>query len=90
MCIRDSGKEGTQTHGGSQVRVYDPVKKKLLRTIEAPRWAISMVVTRGDKPLLIVTNGELNLDVFDARDGSFIHTIADFGAATPLSLHKSY
>jgi methylamine dehydrogenase heavy chain len=88
--FQPDGKEGTQTHGGSKVRVYDPVNKKLVREIDTPRWAISIAVTRGESPLLVVTNGELSLDVFNALDGSYIQTIADFGNTTPLSLHKSY
>lgn len=88
--FQPDGGEGTQTHGGNQVRVYDPVNKKLVRTIETPRWAITLAVTRGDNPLLVVTNGELSLDVFNAKDGSFIHTISDFGNTTPLSIFKSF
>lgn len=86
--FQPDGKEGTQTHGGSQIRVYDPINKKLINTIEAPRWAITLAVTRGDNPLLVVTNGELNLDVFNAHDGAFIHTISDFGGTTPLAIYK--
>jgi methylamine dehydrogenase heavy chain len=88
--FQPDGHEGSQTHGGSEVRVYDPINKKLLRKIAAPRWAITMAVTRGKNPLLVVTNGELNLDVFDATDGRFLHTISDIGTTTPLSLHKAY
>lgn len=88
--FQPDGREGTQTHGGSEVRIYDPINKKLLRRIEMPRWAITLAVTRGKNPLLVVTNGELNLDVFNANDGSFLHTISDIGATTPLSLHKTY
>ncbi|MBL4672196.1 MAG: hypothetical protein JKX81_08030 [Arenicella sp.] len=88
--FQPDGAEGTQTHGGTQVRVHDPIKKTLIRSIELPNWGISLTVTRGESPLLLVTNGELNLDVFNALDGSFIRTIKDFGQTTPLSHHKSY
>lgn len=88
--FQPDGREGSQTHGGSQVRVYDPLKKKLIRTIDMPKWAISIAVTRGDHPLLIATNGELALDVFNALDGSLLHTISDFGSTTPLATHKSF
>lgn len=88
--FQPDGREGTQTHGGTQVRVYDPVKKQLVRTIETPGWAISIAVSRGDNPLLVVTNGDLNLDVFDAKTGAHVQTVADFGSTTPLLVHKSY
>jgi methylamine dehydrogenase heavy chain len=39
---------------------------------------------------LVVTNGELSLDVFNANDGSLVQTVADFGSVTPLLVHKSY
>lgn len=88
--FQPDGHEGSQTHGGTQVRVYDPVNKKLVRTIETPAWAISIAVSRGDNPLLVVTNGELNLDVFDAQTGTLVQTVSDFGSTTPLLVHKSY
>ena len=88
--FQPDGHEGSQTHGGTQVWVYDVAKKKRVRVIETPNWAISISVTRGDNPLLVVTNGDLALDVFNAKDGSFIQTVSDFGNVTPLLVHKSY
>ena len=88
--FQPDGHEGTQTHGGTQVWVFDPKTKQRVRVIDTPNWAISIAVTRGDNPLLIVTNGELNLDIFNAKDGSFVQTVSDFGNVTPLLVHKSY
>jgi len=88
--FQPDGHEGSQTHGGTQVWVYDVAKKERVRVIETPNWAISIAVTRGDNPLLVVTNGELTLDVFNAQDGNFIQTVSDFGNVTPLLVHKSY
>ena len=48
-----------------------------------------MAVTRGEKPLLVVTNGELQMDVFDASSGEHIQTIGDIGSDTPLLIHKA-
>ena len=88
--FQPDGHEGSQTHGGTQVWVFDLEKKERVRVIDTPKWAISIAVTRGDKPLLVVTNGELSLDVFNAQDGSLLQTVADFGNVTPLLVHKSY
>lgn len=88
--FQPNGHEGSQTHGGTQVWVFDPKTKQRVRVIETPNWAISIAVTRGANPLLIVTNGELNLDIFNAKDGSAVQTVADFGNVTPLLVHKSY
>ncbi|WP_240946237.1 amine dehydrogenase large subunit [Pseudomaricurvus alkylphenolicus] len=90
VIMHPDGAEGTQTHGGPEVWVYDLKKKKRIRTIAAPRWAVSIGVTRGKTPKLIVTNGEMNLDIFDATSGEFIQTVSDFGNITPLLIHKSY
>ena len=87
--FQPEGREGTQTHGGTQVWVIDPVAKKRVRVIETPNWAISIAVSTGPKPLLVVTNGELNLDVFNAQDGRLIQTVSDIGSTTPLLVHKS-
>ncbi|WP_019531652.1 amine dehydrogenase large subunit [Dasania marina] len=88
--FQPDGHEGTQTHGGTEVWVHDLKTKQRVRRIEVPNWAVSLVVTRGENPLLVVTNGEMNLDIFNANDGSFIHTVSDFGNVTPLALEKSY
>ena len=84
------GHEGSQTHGGTQVWVFDVTSRKRVRVIDTPGWAISIAVTRGENPLLIVTNGELNLDVFNATDGKHLQTLSDFGNATPLLVNKGY
>lgn len=90
VIMHPDGKDGTQQHGGPQVWVFDVKKKQRIRTIDVPNWAVSISVTRGKDPLLVVTNGEMNLDVFNATDGSFVHTISDFGNVTPLLINKAY
>ncbi|MBV1907724.1 MAG: hypothetical protein KUG78_00290 [Kangiellaceae bacterium] len=90
IIMNPDGKEGTQTHGGPEVWIFDPIKKKKLRTVKIEKWAVSLAVTRGEKPLLVVTNGEMNLDIFNPRDGQLIQTIGDFGNVTPLLVHKAY
>lgn len=90
IIMQQDGKEGTQTQGGGQVWVFDPVKKQRLRVIDIPNHAVSIAVTRGKAPKLVVTNGEMNLDIFDASNGDFIQTVGDFGNVTPLLIHKSF
>lgn len=90
IVMHQGSYDGSHNHGGSQVWVYNARDKRRVQVIEVPNWAISVAVTRGNRPLLVVTNGELNLDIFDARDGKLIQTIADFGNVTPLLVHKAY
>ncbi|WP_339668504.1 amine dehydrogenase large subunit [Dasania marina] len=90
IIMHPDGHEGSQTHGGPQVWVFDVEKQKRLRIIEVPNWAVSLAVTRGKNPKLVITNGELNLDIFNAKNGNFIQTVSDFNNVTPLLIHKSY
>ncbi|ASJ74022.1 amine dehydrogenase large subunit [Granulosicoccus antarcticus] len=90
IIFQADGAEGTQTHGGSQVWVFDVQTKERVKVIELPSHGLSLALTRGDKPTLVVTNGEMNLDVFDATSGEYIQTLSDFGNQTPLLLHESY
>ncbi len=90
VIMHPDGYDGSQTHGGSQVWVYDLQTKKVLNKFDMPSWAVSLVVTRGKKPNLVVTNGELNLDVYDAETGKLLRTLSDFGNVTPLVVYKAY
>lgn len=90
VIMQPNGAEGTQTHGGTEIWVYDMMNKKRLGKIPLPGWGISLAVTAGSNPKVVVTNAEMNLDVFYAEDGSFIHTISDFGNVTPLLIYKAY
>jgi len=88
--MQPDGHEGSHQHGGTHVWLFDAKAKKRVKIIETPNWAISIGVTQGNNPKLIVTNGELALDVYSTEDGSLIHTMSDFGSTTPLLIHKSY
>ena len=90
LIMQPDGAEGTHSHGGSHIWVIDVRKKQRVRTIEAPNWAISLAVTRGKSPKIVVTNGELSLDVIDAESGELLQTISDIGSVTPLIVYKSY
>lgn len=90
IIMSSKGFDGSQTHGGSEVWVFDVKKKERINVISVPNWAISLALTRGETPLLVVTNASMNLDVFNPRTGELVQTISDFGQSTPLVLHKAY
>ena len=90
LIMQPDGAEGTQSHGGPQIWVFDVKKKKRIKIIEAPNHAISLAATRGKNPKLVVTNGLLTLDIIDAESGELIQTVGDFGNVTPLLVDKSY
>lgn len=90
VIMNESGFDGSQTHGGNQVWVFDVKEHKRVATIDAPNWAVSVATTRGKDPLLVVTNGEMNLDVINPKSGELIRTLSDFGNITPMILFKAY
>ena len=90
LIMQPDGYDGSQTHGGTQVWVYDVKKKQRLNVIEIAKGAASVAVTRGKEPMLVVTNGEMNLDIYNPKTGELIQNISGFGNVTPLVVHKAY
>ena len=87
ILMHKDGHEGTHKDGGQEVWVFDAKQHKRVRRIALAKWGISVEVTRDDKPLLVVVNAEMNLDVYDAASGAHLRTLVDFGQETPLILH---
>ncbi len=80
VLMHENGFEGSHKNGGSQVWVFDVATKKKIRTITMPNWGVTIAVTRGETPYLVATNGNMEMDVFDARTGVYLRTIG--GGAT--------
>lgn len=89
VLMHPEGAEGTHKDPGSEVWVFDPAEQQRLTRIALRLPAISIELTRGDSPLLVTTNINMNLDVYDARDGNFLRTLSDFGQETPLVLQRT-
>lgn len=87
VLMHPEGAEGTHKDPGVEVWVFDPAQKARLARIALRLPAISIAVTGGDTPLLVATNINMNIDVYDAGDGTHQRTLADFGQETPLVLH---
>jgi hypothetical protein len=49
--------------------------------------AISIGLTHDDKPLMLATNINLEVDVYDATSGEYLRTLSGIGAETPFMLH---
>jgi methylamine dehydrogenase heavy chain len=72
------------------VWVYDPVKKQRVLRIALQAWGLSLAVSRGKNPRLMVTNPiDMSLEMYEGLSGKFVKTITDFGQETPLMLHGS-
>ena len=73
---------------GTQIIGYDAAKKQRVQRIPLQAWGLSLAVSRGKKPLLMVTNPtDMSLEIYDGLSGDFIRTITDFGQETPLMMH---
>lgn len=90
VIMHPDGFEGSQTHGGPQVWVYNVNTKQRIKVIDIAKGALSITLTRGKTPSLVVTNHELTLDIYDPKSGELIQNITDFGNVTPLLIHKAY
>jgi methylamine dehydrogenase heavy chain len=90
LIMQPDGYDGSQTHGGTQVWIYNMKKKQRIKVIDIAKGALSIALTRGKAPLMVVTNGELTLDVYNPKTGELIQNINGFGNVTPLVIHKAY
>jgi methylamine dehydrogenase heavy chain len=79
--------DGSHKDPGIEVWVFDTDARRRINRIELQLPAISIEVTRDDEPLLVVTNVNMEIDVYDAVDGEYLRTIGNFGQETPLLLH---
>ncbi|WP_299771555.1 amine dehydrogenase large subunit [uncultured Pseudoteredinibacter sp.] len=86
VLMHKDGKDGTHKSGGPEVWVYDVNTQKRLQKIVLKNWGVSIEVTRGKDPLLAVTNGDMQIDVYQANNGQW-KTMVGGAAAMPLSLH---
>ena len=79
------GREGSHRDPGVEVWVFDPSTGERLARRELQMPGLNVALTRdSDAPLMIVTNVEMGLDVYDANTGSYIRTLSGFGEQTPL------
>ena len=87
ILMHPDGHDGTHNEGGPEVWVFDAEKQQRLKRIALKTWGLSVAASGGDKPLLLVSNAEMNLDLYDGLSGEHIRTITDFGQETPLMAH---
>ena len=84
VLMHPDGGDGSHAGGGPEVWVFDVASQQRVLRVELQNWGISVAATRGDNPLLVVTSGDMNLDVYDAVTGDYIRTLSDFGQETPF------
>ncbi|MBI1732902.1 MAG: amine dehydrogenase [Gammaproteobacteria bacterium] len=87
LLMHPEGKEGSHKDGGPEAWVFDVKKQSRVQRIVLKNWGVSLEATNGPAPLLVVTNTDMDLDIYDAKSGEYLRTIAHFGQESPLLLH---
>jgi len=88
VMMHPDGGKGTHKSPGFEIWVIDAGSHDLVRRIEMTTPVLTIALTRDDG-LLVGTNVEMNIDVYDANSGELLRTLADFGQETPFLLHGS-
>ncbi len=90
VLMHPDAKDGSQGGGGSEVWVFDPEQKTRVARIPLQEWGLSIAVSRGQQPKLMVTNPiTMGLELYDAQTGAYIKTLTDLGQETPLMLQAA-
>lgn len=88
VLMHAGAKDGTHNGGGSEVWVFDPRKQERIMRIPLQEWGLSVALSRGKRPLLMVTNPiTMALEIYDATSGEYLRTITGFGQETPFIMH---
>ncbi|MGI9327835.1 MAG: amine dehydrogenase large subunit [Pseudomonadales bacterium] len=84
FLMHPEGTEGTHKNGGSEVWVYNLAKQKRLARLPLQNWGLSISTTgSGKQRLLIVTNAEMQVDVYQLPSGDYLRSLA-VETATPF------
>lgn len=89
VLMRKDAGPGDHKFGGETVWVADPVERRVTRVLALETPGVSIEATRGRPPLLVVTNADMRLDVYDPESGARVRTIGGWGPAMPLALHAA-
>lgn len=87
VLMQPDGAEGSHKNGGSEIWVIDVKKQTRIERFELKTWGISIEATDSDPGYLVVTNADMDLDVYDSKSGQLIRTIGGRAAETPFALH---
>ena len=76
VLMNPDGTDGSHKDGGGEVWVFDAAAKKRIMRIPLPKWGLSVGVSSSEQPLLVVTNGELQLETYSTATGEMDKTLA--------------
>lgn len=84
VLMQPDGKEGSHKNGGPEVWVFDVEAQKRVARIKLKTHGVSIEATRSKDPLLVVTNANMDLDVYDAVSGKWLRMIGGRLAGDPV------
>ncbi len=90
VLMHPDGYEGSHKDPGTEVWVFDPETRSRVDRIALQLPAITMGTTHDDDPLLLVTNINLEVDVYNIGSGEYLRTLSGIGAETPFLLHGAH
>jgi len=89
VLMHPDGYDGSHKDGGSEVWVFDTGRKTRIERFTLKEWGVSIEVTKGESPRLVVTNANYNLDIYSADNGSWQRMIGGRAFEMPLVLHAA-
>jgi methylamine dehydrogenase heavy chain len=74
VVMQPDAHEGTHKDAGTEVWVFNPATKSRVKRLRLVRPGSSIALSHDPEPLLLVQAGE-RLDVYDAREGTFVRSL---------------
>lgn len=88
VLMHPEAHDGSHNGGGAEVWVYDPETQSRVDRIALREWGLSLAVSRGEEPKMLVTNPvNMSMELYDALSGEYLKTIDGLGQNTPLMLY---
>jgi len=90
VLMHPEGYEGSHKDPGIEIWVFDVESRSRIDRIALELPAITFGLTNDDAPLLITTNINLEVDVYDIGSGDYLRTLSGTGAQTPFLIHGTH
>ena len=90
VMMHPEGYEGSHKDPGTEIWIFDVEARTRVDRIALELPAITFGLTNDDDPLLLTTNINLEVDVYDVGSGEYRRTLAGTGAQTPFLIHGSH
>lgn len=90
VLMHPEGYEGSHKDPGVEVWVFDVESRSRVDRIALELPAITFGLTNDDEPLLLTTNINLEVDVYDVASGEYRRTLSGSGAQTPFLIHGAH